>query len=311
MNDRQGADATWVYAISRAAGTGSRPVGGDLSGVAGEAVRRVESGELAAVVGSVPLTDFSEEALREHLEDLAWLEDAARAHHRIIDAAVAALAAVVPLRFATVYHDDDRVRSLLEQRREDLLAALERVEGRTEWGVKGYVDPRRFAAGDAASGGGQSDARSASRESSGGGARPGTDYLLRRKAERESQDTAHERAIQRAADIDAALVSLATDRAEHRPQDARLAQYEGWMVLNNSYLVADARAEEFAALVADLRTRFPDVRLELSGPWPPYSFTASDPAADPGVEEGQAHPATSTGPRAEYGRASGTTPDEV
>ncbi|MEV6318118.1 GvpL/GvpF family gas vesicle protein [Streptomyces sp. NPDC051776] len=304
MNDQQEPNATWVYAVSRATAAGSPLLGSELPGVAGETVRRVESGDLAAVVGSVPLTDFSEPALREHLEDLHWLEEAARAHHRIIDAAVAALQAVVPLRFATVYHDDDRVRSLLEQRHEDLLAALERVEGRTEWGVKGYVDPRRFAAGDTAPAGGQGEATGTPRERGGGGGRPGTNYLLRRKAERESQETAHERAIQRAADIDAALASLAAARAEHRPQDARLAQYEGWMVLNHSYLVPDDRAEEFAALVADLRARFPDVRLELSGPWPPYSFTGTGPETE------SAQPAVDTGAVA-HGPYADTTEDEV
>ncbi|GAA3355391.1 hypothetical protein GCM10017744_017750 [Streptomyces antimycoticus] len=51
---------------------------------------------------------------------------------------------VIPLRFATLYHDDDRVRAMLQERREDFTATLRRVAGRTEWGVKAYVDPRSF-----------------------------------------------------------------------------------------------------------------------------------------------------------------------
>lgn len=133
--------ATWLYAVMAAPEDGAPPQG--LTGVADEPVRLVEKAGLAAVVGSVPLEEFDEEALRGHLEDLEWLERTARAHHRVINGA-ARQGQVIPLRFATLYHDDDRVRAMLQERREDFTATLRRVAGRTEWGVKAYVDPRSF-----------------------------------------------------------------------------------------------------------------------------------------------------------------------
>ncbi|MFD7502181.1 GvpL/GvpF family gas vesicle protein [Streptomyces sp. NPDC059850] len=254
------ARATWLYAVTTAtrdAGGGTPP---GLTGVAGEPVRLVENAGLAAVVGSVPLADFGEEPLRAHLEDLPWLERAARAHHRVIGRA-AGYGQVIPLRFATIYHDDGRVRTMLRERRDDLTDTLARVAGRTEWGVKAYVDPRAFLPdpGD---------------EEGSGGDTPGTAYLLRRRAQRDDKETAHLRATERAEEIHTALTALAAASAAHPPQDARLAAYEGWMVLNNSYLVPDDRTEQFTAAVTELGERYPDVDLELSGPWPPYSFTA-------------------------------------
>lgn len=254
-----GAEATWLYAVTTADAAGAGAPAG-LTGVAGEPVRVVEGAGLAAVVGSVPRGDFDERALRAHLEDLRWLERAARAHHRVIDAA-AGTGRVIPLRFATLYHDDDRVRAMLEQRRADFAAALERVAGRTEWGVKAYVDPRAFLPDPG-------------EEEAAGGRRPGAAYLARRRAERQEQETAHLRASERAEEIHAALAGLAVAIAEHPPQDTSLAAYEGWMVLNNSYLVPDDRADDFSATVTALGERFPEITLELSGPWPPYSFTA-------------------------------------
>jgi hypothetical protein len=44
------------------------------------------------------------------------------------------------------------------------------------------------------------------------------------------------------------------------------------MILNAAYLLDDERGDEFAAAVADLGREHPGVRLELTGPWPPYSF---------------------------------------
>jgi hypothetical protein len=47
------------------------------------------------------------------------------------------------------------------------------------------------------------------------------------------------------------------------------------MVLNAAYLL-DAEGEignRFAAAVAEMASAHPELRMELTGPWPPYSFT--------------------------------------
>jgi hypothetical protein len=48
------------------------------------------------------------------------------------------------------------------------------------------------------------------------------------------------------------------------------------MMLNAAYLVAQDRSREFAAAADRLAGQHPAVRLELTGPWPPYSFAAVD-----------------------------------
>lgn len=256
--------AVWLYALVPAT---QRLATAELIGVAGGPVRLVAGEGISAVVGSVPLSDFAEEPLRNHLEDLTWLEETARAHHRVIDA-VGSTGDVVPLRFATIYHDDSSVKNVLKERAADFSAALERVRGRTEWGVKGYVDPDAL--------------EKVSDDPGAADASPGTAYLLRRRAQRQGQQDAQQRALQWAQAIRTALSEVATRSAQHAPQDARLAQYRGWMILNDSYLVDDERAQEFEALVTSCDARFPEVRLELSGPWPAYSFTGNEAEAQQG-----------------------------
>ena len=50
------------------------------------------------------------------------------------------------------------------------------------------------------------------------------------------------------------------------------------MLLNGAYLVESERSERFAQLVEELQGRYSELgaRLEISGPWPPYNFIASD-----------------------------------
>lgn len=249
----------WLYAVARAV---DRERLAELTGVAGESVRVVEGSGLAAVVGTVGLGEFGEQALQRNLEDLDWLEAKARDHDAVVHAVVGAGPAV-PLRFATVCLDDERVRALLAERRQDFEAALRRLTGRTEWGVKGYVDPAaltRPAAGSAATGG-----RGA-----------GTAYLVRRRAQLSAKEDAERTAAAYADDVHAALVRHSVTGRRHPAQHPKLAGRQDWMVLNGTYLVDDDRTGEFAAAVEALGRERAGLRLERTGPWPPYSFTGVD-----------------------------------
>jgi hypothetical protein len=48
----------------------------------------------------------------------------------------------------------------------------------------------------------------------------------------------------------------------------------GENIANEAYLVARADVAEFRAAVASLAADTPGVRVEVTGPWAPYSFTA-------------------------------------
>lgn len=62
------------------------------------------------------------------------------------------------------------------------------------------------------------------------------------------------------------------ERARHRPQQGRLAQGAGENVANDAYLVPRPAAEEFRRRVLDTAGDLPGVRVEVTGPWAPYSF---------------------------------------
>jgi hypothetical protein len=231
-----------------------------IAGVGGQALRTVRSGDLMAVVSSVPLGEYGEDALRRHLEDLDWLERTARAHHVVVDA-LSRAGPVVPARLATVYREEGRVAAALAERREEFRAALDRIAGRTEWGVKGFATPA--AAGSTADG-----------VAGSGGA--GAAYLRRRRAQLMARDAGQRAAANDAAAVHAALSARAVASHRHPPQDRRLSGAGAVMVLNGAYLVTADRAGEFAQLVDELAGRHPAIRLQLTGPWPPYSFIADD-----------------------------------
>ncbi|EFL13179.1 GvpL/GvpF family gas vesicle protein [Streptomyces sp. C] len=51
----------------------------------------------------------------------------------------------------------------------------------------------------------------------------------------------------------------------------------GENVLNDAYLVPDGEADAFRAAVRHAADDLPGVRVELTGPWAPYSFAVPQP----------------------------------
>jgi hypothetical protein len=243
-------DAWYVYGVVPA---GTEPP---------EGITLVEQGPVAAAVATVPLSDFGEDALAEHLNDREWLEEHAREHEQVLQR-VAASADVVPFRFGTIYRDRAHVEALLAGRRDELVGALEHVRGRMELGVKVWADRARLAAG-------AEDAAPAT----------GRAYLERRRSE---QDRAQElRALlgETARTVHARLVARAVDGVANRPQPPELSGRDETMILNGAYLVA-AGDTTLAAEVDALEAEHVDdgITFELTGPWPPYNFVSSEATA--------------------------------
>ncbi|QGN31965.1 GvpL/GvpF family gas vesicle protein [Microlunatus sp. Gsoil 973] len=225
----------------------------DLAGLEGQPVRLVRNAGLTAVVSTVDLADYGEQGLRRNLEDLGWLERVARTHDDVVHH-VGRQTAVAPWRLATIMLDDARVAQLLAHWSGELQASLDRVEGCSEWSVKMLTD--------LATEQGAEDEPAAS----------GTAYLQRRRAEYARHTDAQQRAAVAADEIHAALSRLTAASRRLPPQDRRLTGHRGEMMLNGAYLVADDQSEQFTSLVEQLGADLSGSRLELGGPWPPYSF---------------------------------------
>lgn len=254
----------WLYAVVRDLDV---HVVSELSGIAGAPVHPVAGEDLVAVVSPVPLTDFDEAALRRNLEDLDWLAAAARAHDAVV-AAVTDATTAVPLRLATVYLGESGVREMLAERRPQLRAALELLAGRTEWGVKSFADPDLLAAPETAPG--------TVPERMAGGSGAGAAYLRRRREQLSTREQAQRVAADHADRLHETFAALAVATRRHAPQDPALSGEPGWMVLNGAYLVDDDRSAEVHAAAERLAGELPGVRVELTGPWSPYSFASVD-----------------------------------
>ncbi|ROQ27064.1 gas vesicle protein GvpL/GvpF [Streptomyces sp. PanSC19] len=252
-----GEEMSYVYALGRGDEPALRDAVARLAGVDGRALRLVESAGLAAVVSSVPSGAFGEQGLRAQLEDMTRLEAIARAHHAVVDAAFAGTT-VLPMRLATVYLDDARVAGMLAARRDRFLELLARLDGHVELGVKVYADvgavtpPKTEAVAVAES--------------------PGRAYLQRRRAQRRGTRDLYRAAAGVAEEAVRVAEGLSRARVVHRPQQGGLAPARGENLANEAYLVPTGDVGRFTTALDATARAAPGVRVEVTGPWAPYSF---------------------------------------
>ncbi|MEU4211013.1 GvpL/GvpF family gas vesicle protein [Streptomyces sp. NPDC026206] len=261
----------YIYAVTRDSDAVTDALD-NVTGVAGEPVGGVRHLGLMALAGPVPAADYGEGRLPARLENLDRLEQIARAHQRVIDTVTATGPCVLPLRLATVFHDEAGVRTMLESRRSLLGSALDRLDGRTEWGVKVHALPAD-APPAPAPGGPRTGAPRA--------AMSGRDYLRRRVTERHAHEKEARRVEEAARGVHATLAALAEETRLYPPQNPELSRHPGHNILNAAYLVRHADGPRFTSAVGELADRAPGdgIRVELTGPWAPYSFAGAGTSA--------------------------------
>lgn len=246
--------ARYAYAVTRALDEGA------LAGSRGlrEAPLEVVSDDgLDAVVSDVPLSDFSEDALRRNLESLPWLEEVARGHDDVIRL-VSERGPAAPLRLATIFHDDEAIRRRLREWRASIVEVLDRVDGRAEWSVKviaSAADPVPD----------ETDAPTS-----------GADFLRRRKAQADDRGRRADEVARVADEVHAAVSGVAVASRVLPPQDPQLTGLTGTMALNGAYLVERSHEARLEEQVDAMRAAHPDVVVDVNGPWPPYSFAVLD-----------------------------------
>jgi hypothetical protein len=224
----------------------------------------LEGNELAAIVSSVPLEEFDEEQLRENLNEVAWLEEKARAHEAVLEALIESTT-VVPTRLCTIFRDEKQVREMMAREGPALVEALGRLQGKAELGVKVFAEPGALerAAVERAKEGSEGEPLS-----------PGAAYMDRRRREARARENAEEIADGWAQSINQRLADCAAEALLNPLQRRELSGHEGDMLLNGVYLVENEEVGRFRELVFELGEdyRRRGVAVELTGPWPAYNF---------------------------------------
>ncbi len=219
----------------------------DRRGLGDGPVTVVHHREVGAVVGPA-----DEPRYRPELDNL-------KAHEEVLET-VMELHTVLPVRFSTVFSDDEAVFALLEERYDQFRSDLSRLRGMVELGVKALW---RSGPSPGESGGPRDEASGDACEA----LSPGRRYLARRIQEVQRERLRFQEAEDLAREIHRPLSEVAVDTSFSVHPAPRI-------VFSGAYLVERDHAPLFRGLAEKIRAQTPEVIFLISGPWPPYSFVS-------------------------------------
>ena len=238
----------YLYGISKGAEFAPRVVGID-----GEsALKSVSASGLTAWYSAVAADEFGE-GLASKMDDLEWLAATSVRHQRAV-AAIAEHATIVPARFATVFTSIDSLKRHVAQHRSATLAALKRIDGAEEWGIKVF----RRAAGGVASAPAATSAAS------------GREYL-QKKASLQRRPSG--------AGLDEDVIEFAEALgavAQEAAPAGKLSSTQRDLEWQATFLVKRTSKPQWETVLRKYASQWSDSReIECSGPWPPYSFVSA------------------------------------
>lgn len=214
---------------------GEHAIPDGLAGIDGRPVRRHEVGELAVVLSDSDRPEPSAEHVQQH--------------NAVIEAVMTPEVTPVPLRFGQWASGVEVFEQVVSEKSSWYVERLSAFAGALEFGLR-VVHPEKPAPAR--------DVRVA----------PGVTGL-------EYMNTLRDRAAAeraRSEDVESVRAGISEVLGawvrEERVEDARTPHG----LVSVSHLVSRRHFDEYREHASQLRTRFPDLRFLVSGPWMPYSF---------------------------------------
>jgi len=207
-------------------------VDNSVSGVSGAAVRVLKIEDISVLVSDCEAVPVTQE------NTLA---------HAAVVRAVFTRTTPVPFRFGTLA-TEQQLRSFITTNKRALANKLAHLRGCVEMDLKTTW---------------QSSNPSPNKPNPAAG--PGTAFLLEKRRELVGDDQALAERAELSTFFRTELGSLIKDEKIGLPS-------EKTTVTKVYHLVESARIKEYRARVEELRAQRPELQLDLSGPWPPYSF---------------------------------------
>ena len=229
--------------------------------------------DIVAVVSHVGLAAWTGPASETHLKSLAWLAPRVCRHEKVIEQ-VMRHSAVLPARFGTFFSSPAELGRLVQANHDAILQFLLRVADKAECAVKGLLDKASAVEQLLAR-----DPRASTFPTS-----SGAGYLMKQRLRDEIRK---ELAFWTKTTGEAIVMELRRHAVDSRPLPVlspEASGRDGEMVFNWAFLLARDGWKRFEAQVERLGTIFGDAGLilEISGPWPAYSFCPSlQPAPSP------------------------------
>lgn len=221
---------------------------------------------IAAVYSLVDLTDFTGPEAEANLQDINWIGPRALGHNQVV-AQIFTLSPVLPARFGTIFSSLERLQHFLKTHYDAVVGFLDQMTSRQEWSLKGYLDKKKLVKKQLAA---DIEAQSEKLDK----LAPGVRYFQEKKLEDAAQNSVSLWLQNCVANFSSQVEPFIVESADRKILSREATGKETDMVINWALLLEKERVAELEAMVQQVngQSAVTGLVLELSGPWPPYSF---------------------------------------
>ncbi len=225
--------------------------------------------DIEAVISEVDLSKFNAKTIKEKLqEDAKWTEKNVKRHHEVI-AEANKTSAVIPMKFGTLYKTQKNLEAMLKKHYAKFKALLLRLKDKQEWGVKGYLEYKKFV--EILKNKNKEIQKLEKKRSS---ISEGMKWYVDRKSDELVASQIELEAEDRLSRIVDQLEKQAAGIRLNDLLPKEINEPGKEMILNAACLVSNDRLEAFQSLLRGLAREcdVAGITLILTGPWPPYNF---------------------------------------
>jgi hypothetical protein len=238
--------ALYLYGVSKSAGRKPGKIG--AAGIDGlHTVHSLACDGYVCWVSAVDGKGFSD-SVRSNMENLEWLALHSVRHQQVV-AEIFSRQTIIPARFGTIFSGEPALLKNVQARKRELEKTFKKISGAEEWGVKVFAESAPAAA----------PLRQV---------RSGKDYLKLKSARLKQGPDRDSTGLQEFA---AELEKIALESAP----SGKVSGTQPNLLWQATFLVPGTRRKPWEeALKGFVKKWSGKRRIELNGPWPPYSFVA-------------------------------------
>lgn len=224
--------------------------------------------DVAAVASRVPREEFCGPAAEAHMRELAWVGPRACRHEAVTEK-VMRFSPVLPAKFGTLFSSLDSLEQFLRKHHAAITRFLDRVAGKEEWAIKGMLDRSR-AREEILS------AMLARQQQDLAALSPGKRYFQEQRMQALVGEELSGWVKEGCDNFIAGLPYLTPCVCRRRVLPQAAAGSNPEVVFNCAVLVRGGALAGLRARIdqANARCARWGLSFQLSGPWPPYSFSS-------------------------------------
>lgn len=240
------AQALYLYGISKP--SSKKPAKVVAAGIDGvHPLRSLACGDYQCWVSNVDGKAFSH-AIQNNMENLEWLALHSVRHQQAV-AEIFSRHTIIPARFGTVFSAEPALFKDVQARKRSLEKVFAKISGTEEWGVKVFAE--------------QAPSTPIPQQ-----VRSGKDYLKLKSANLKKDPERDSSGLQ---EFQMTLEKIALDSAP----SGKVSRTQPNLLWQATFLVPRKRRKSWdEALQAFVKKWSSERRIEVNGPWPPYSFVA-------------------------------------